>query len=124
LLEVDLRNYILEQQPIKDIINTRLYPGWIPKNAVMPSMAFFVVSNPSHHDINVSFPRIQFSIFSTRHSETKEISKFLKDSLNRFKGKLGNTDVIQIVYQNEYENYESDTGLYHLASDYKIIYWE
>src|SRR5690625_6873728 len=77
----------------------------------MPSMAFFVVSNPSHHDINVSFPRIQFSIFSTRHSETKEISKFLKDSLNRFKGKLGNTDVIQIVYQNEYENYESDTGL-------------
>lgn len=124
MLEIDLRNYILEQQEISDVIGNRLYPMWIPENAKMPSVAFFNVSNPSHHDIDVAFPRIQFSIFSDGYLEAKSISKLIKESLNRFKGELGSTNVIQIAYQNEYENYESDTGLYHIAIDFKIIYWE
>lgn len=124
MLETDLRTYLLTLDSLKDYIGTRIYPGWIPKNATMPSVAFLGVSRPSHHDIEVAYPRIQFSIFSARYIEAKEITSELRGILQRFKGRMGETNIIQIVYENEYENYESDTGLYHIAIDFKIIYWE
>lgn len=114
----------MEHQEITDIIGNRLYPGWIPENAIMPSVAYVTISKPAHHDIDVAFPRMQFSVFSTRYIEAKQIAKLLKEKLNRFKGQLGNANIIQIVYQNEYDMYESDTKLYHVAIDFKIIYWE
>lgn len=124
LLEVDLRNYILEQKEISGIIGNRLYPGWIPKNATLPSVAYLNVSRPAHHDIDVTYPRVQFSIFSKRYDEAKEIASEFKSLLSRFKGEMGNTNIIQIAYQNEYDMYEQDTSTYHIAIDFKIIYWE
>lgn len=97
---------------------------WIPENATMPSVAYVEISRPSHHDIEVAFPRFQFSVFSSRYIEAKEISKEIRNVLQRFKGKMGNTTVLQIVYENEYEVYERDTKRYHIATDFKIIYWE
>ena len=120
----DLRNFLLTHESLKTLIGTRLYPGWIPENAVMPSVACFEVTGVSHHDIDVAYPRYQFSIFSPRYIEAKEIANEIKEILQRFKGKMGNTRVIQGVYQNEYDNYESDTKLYHIAIDFKFIYWE
>lgn len=124
MLEVDLRNYLLEQEELTKLINTRVYPGWIPKNAEMPSVAFFVVSGAKHHDIDVAYPRIQFSTFANRYLDAKKIAKVIVDSLRRYKGKMGNTNILQIVLQNEYDMHESDTGLYHVAIDFKIIYRE
>lgn len=124
MLEVDIRNYLLSHESIKLKIGTRLYPGWIPENAVMPSVAFLGVSRPSHHDIDVVYPRIQFSIFSSRYIEAKEIASEIRGILQRFKGKMGNTNIIQVVFENEYENYENDTKIYHIALDFKFIFWE
>lgn len=124
MLETKLRSFILEHQEITEIIGNRFYPGWIPENATMPSVAYMTISKPSHHDIDVSYPRMQFSIFSERYIQAKEIANLLKDKLNRFKGMFGDTSILQIAYQNEYDLYEEDTGLYHIAIDFKIIYWE
>ena len=124
MLEVDLRNHLLSNETLKSLISTRLYPGWIPENAVMPAVAFLCVSGVRHFDIDVAYPRYQFSVFSPRYLEAKEIVSEIRNILQRFKGKMGNTDVIQVAYQNEYENYERDTKLYHIAIDFKFIYRE
>lgn len=124
MLEVDIRNYLISQEPLKLKIGTRIYPGWIPENAVMPSVAFLSVSGVRHHDIDVAYPRYQFSVFSSRYIEAKEIAAEIRNILQRFKGQMGNTNVIQVAFQNEYENYENDTKLYHIAIDFKFIFWE
>lgn len=124
MLEVDIRNHLLSHQSLKDYIGTRLYPGWIPENAVMPSVAFLAVSRPSHHDIDVAYPRYQFSVFSSRYIESKEIAAEIRAILQRYKGEMGNSKIIQVVFENEYENYEKDTKLYHIAIDFKFIIWE
>lgn len=124
MIEVDLRNFLLTHESLTSKISTRLYPGWIPENADMPSVAFLIVSGVSHHNIDVAYPRIQFSCFSSRYLEAKEIANEIKAILQRFSGKMGNTRIIQAVFQNEYDNYEKDTKLYHVAIDFKIIYWE
>ncbi len=124
MLEVDIRNYLISQETLKLKIGTRIYPGWIPENAVMPSVAFLSVSGVRHHDIDVAYPRYQFSVFSPRYIEAKEIAAEIRNILQRFKGQMGNSNVIQVAFQNEYENYENDTKLYHIAIDFKFIFWE
>lgn len=124
MIEIDIRNHLLSHETLKLKIGTRLYPGWIPENAVMPSVAFLGVSRPEHHDIDVAYPRYQFSVFSPRYIDAKEIAAEIKNILQRFKGKMGNTDIIQVVFENGYENYEKDTNLYHIAIDFKFIFWE
>ncbi|MFJ5625446.1 DUF3168 domain-containing protein [Peribacillus loiseleuriae] len=124
MLEVDLRNHLLSHESLKNYIGARLYPGWIPENAAMPSVAFLGVSGVRHHDIDVAYPRYQFSVFSPRYLEAKEITAEIRNILQRYKGKMGNTNIIQVVFQNEYESYEQDTKLYHIAIDFKFIYWE
>lgn len=124
MLEIDLRNYLLEQEKLTDLINTRIYPGWIPKDAIMPSVAFLIVSGSRHHDIDVAFPRVQLSVFAKRYLEAKEIASEIIKGLRRYKGMMGSTSVLQIVLESEYDMYESDTKLHHIAIDFKIIYWE
>lgn len=124
MLAIDLRNYLLENQTIKDLVSTRVYPGWIPEKATMPAIAYLEVSGIRHHDIDVAFPRYQFSVFSTRYSEAREIAKEIRDTFQRYKGEIGSTSIIQGVFENEYEQYESETKLYHIAVDFKFIYWE
>lgn len=124
MLEVDLRNYLLEQEEITSVIDTRIYPGWIPQEAVMPSMAFFKVTGGKHHDIDVAFPRVQFSVFSSRYMEAKQLANSVVKAISRYKGVMGETKILQIVFQNEYDLFESDRKLYHVAVEFKIIYRE
>lgn len=124
MLVTDLRDYLLSFNSLKSYIGKRLYPGWIPENAAMPSVAYLCVSGVRHFDIDVAYPRYQFSVFSSRYLEAKEIAAEIRNILQRFKGKMGNTTIIQVIFQNEYENYEKDTKLYHIAIDFKFIYRE
>jgi hypothetical protein len=109
---------------MENLVGSRIYPGWIPENAIMPAVAFLVISDTNHHDISVAFPRMQFSVFSPRYLEAKEIADVIKKSLKRFKGDMGGTPVIQIVFENGYETFENASRIYHVVLDFKIIYWE
>lgn len=124
MLETDLRTYLLSHDSLKSYISNRIYPGWIPENATMPCVAYLNVSGVRFHDIPVGFPRYQFSIFSKGYIEAKSIANEMRDILQRFKGDMGESKIIQIVFENEYENYENDTKLYHVTIDFKIILWE
>lgn len=124
MLSTALRAYLLSRPEIRNLIGTRIYPGWIPENAPMPSVAYLEVSGVRHHDIDVAFPRYQFSCFSTRYLEAKEIADEIRKALQRYKGDISGTRVIQGVHEGTFEQYERDTGIYHVAIDFKIIYRE
>ncbi|HLR70981.1 MAG TPA: hypothetical protein VK085_06075 [Pseudogracilibacillus sp.] len=125
MLETNIRNYLLEIPEIKDVIGNRIYPEFIPENADFPAIAYNEISNPSHHDIDVAYPRIQYSCFSHNFTEAKLIRSLLKKHLKRFKGQMGDKRIIQIVVSGEYPMpYEADRKIYGRAIDFKIIYWE
>ncbi|KAB2337654.1 DUF3168 domain-containing protein [Cytobacillus depressus] len=124
MLETDLVNYLKNYQPLKDLVGGRIYPGVIPENGTKPAIAYNEISAPGHHDIDVAFPRFQFSCFSTRYTEAKQVRKEIENALKRFKGKMGNTRVIQGVSAGKYMLYEKDTMLHNAIIDIKIIYWE
>ncbi|CRK80306.1 tail completion protein gp17 [Neobacillus massiliamazoniensis] len=124
LLETDLVNYLKTYQPLNDLIAGRIYPGVLPENGTKPAVAYNEVSAPGHHDIDVSFPRFQFSCFSPKYIEAKQVRKEIENALKRFRGMMGNTRVIQGVVAGKYELYENDTKLHNAIIDIKIIYWE
>lgn len=124
MIEIDLVDYLKNYQPLKELIGARLYPGVIPEKGTHPAIAYNEISAYGHHDIDVSFPRFQFSCFSTRYIEAKQVRKEIENAFKRFKGRMGNTRVIQGVIAGKYETYEKDTKLHNAIIDIKIIYWE
>ena len=124
MLETEIRKYLIEQPSIKNVINNRIYPHVIPENAPFPAIAYNEVSGLGHHDINVNFPRLQYSCYSTQYVEAKQLRRYVKDALKGYKGMMGDKKIIQISVEGEYETYESDRGIYGALIDFKIIYWE
>lgn len=124
MLDTDLVDYLKNYQPLKELIGARIYPGVIPENGTKPAVAYNEVSALGHHDIDVSFPRFQFSCFSSRYIEAKQIRQEIENALKRFKGTMGATQVIQGVSDGKYMLYEDDTKLHNAIIIMKIIHWE
>ena len=120
----ELRAYLLSVPEITALIGNRLYPGWFPENVVYPAVAYLAASDVSHHDLAVAYPRYQFSCMSPRYLEAKTVAAEIRNALQRFKGNMGGTRVIQGVWDGAREIYEPDTKLYHIATDFKMIYRE
>lgn len=120
----DLKDYLINYEPLKDLIGNRVYPGVLPAKPTLPAVSYFEVSGLRYHDIDVAFPRFQFSCFSPRYLEAKNVAKEIRHALQRFKGQIGDTNVIQGVFENQFELYENDTKLFNIAVDIKIIYRE
>jgi len=124
MLAAAIRSYLLSIPELTALIGTRLYPGWIPENADMPSVAYFEISGVRHHDIDVAYPRYQFSCFSTRYAEARKIAEIIRKSLQRYKGDMSGIRIIQGVHESTYEQYERETNIYHISVDMRIIHRE
>ncbi len=121
-IEIALRNKLLENVNLENIVGERMYLLKLPQNPVYPAVVYFKVSNPRHHAIGVAYPRFQFSVFAKTYKEAKKVADLIRFVIQREKGITGGIPIIQGVYLNEIDLYESDTQLYHIACDYKIIY--
>lgn len=124
MISTKIREYLLSIPEIKDAVGNRLYPGWLPEKPAYPAIAYLKISGVAHHGIPVAYPRYQFSVFSPRYGEAETIAGYIRDALQRYKGDLGGIEVIQGVWEGSRDMYESDTKLYHIATDFKIIYRE
>lgn len=121
MFETDLVTYLKKDATLNALIGGRIYPSILPEKGTLPAVAFFEVSNTGHHDIDVLFPRYQFSCFSKRAIEAKQVRQEIKDILQRFKGAMGNTKIIQGVVEGEYTTHEDDTNLFNAIIDIKFI---
>lgn len=123
-IETKLRDYLLSIKEIQSAVGNRIYPGWLPEKPTYPAIAYLAVSGVAHHNIPVAYPRFQFSVFSTKYGEAKELAEEIRSALQRYKGNMGGVRVLQGVWEGSRDMYESDTKLYHIATDFKIIYRE
>ena len=120
----ELRAFLLTHEPLIDLIGNRLYPSVAPEGTEKPYVCYYEVSNTGWHDIPVAHPRFQFSVFHERYLVAKNVAVELRNILQRYKGQIGNTRVIQGVWEGSRELYEPDTQLHHIATDFRLIYRE
>jgi len=125
-IEAALVAYLKSVVEINSIIGSgssaRIYPLKLPQNPDYPAVTYQVISSPRHHDIDVSYPRIQYTTFARTYGEAKELSEYLRLHLQRLKGVLSEVHIKQVEYINAVEFYQDDAGVYYIPQDFKIIY--
>lgn len=127
-VEAALVIYLKSIGEITDIIGegdaSRIYPLKLPQKPNYPAVTYQVISSPRHHDMDVAYPRIQYTAFARTYSQAKELAGLLRLHLQRLKGVLSGVNIKQIEYINAVEFYQDDVGIYYIPQDFKIIHEE
>ena len=127
-VEAALASYLKSIGEITDLIgigdSARIYPLKLPQKPNYPAVTYQVISSPRHHDVDIAYPRIQYTTFAGTYSQAKELAGILRLHLQRLKGVLSGVHVKQIEYINAVEFYQDDAGVYYIPQDFKIIYEE
>ena len=127
-VEAALVTYLKSIGEITDLIGTgdgsRIYPLALPQKPDYPAVTYQVISSPRHHDIDVAYPRIQYTTFARTYGQTKELAGLLRLYLQRLKGVLSGVHIKQIEYINAVEFYQGDARIYYIPQDFKIIHEE
>lgn len=122
MIELSIKNKLLARSEIVALVSTRIYYSILPQNPVLPAISFFKVSNYRPHDLDIALPRFQFDSWSTTYAQATQIANEIRLALQREKGTWTGMSIIQGIYLNEEMFYENDTKIYHIASDFNIIY--
>jgi len=93
-----LREYLLDQSAITDLVSTRIYCPRAPENAELPNITFFTrggVSTPYIPDY--ASPSVQIDCWADDSIEAREIYRALYDSLQGIQDEsitVGGTDYL------------------------------
>ena len=121
MIEETIVEMVLDDNKITGYIDDRFYPGRLPQGVVLPAIVYNKISAPEFHDIDVAYPRFQFSCFSQDLTECKNMAIAIKELFQRYKGIVGDCHILQGVYLDEVE-LSDDSGIHHIAVDIRIVY--
>ena len=124
MIQEELRAKLIEYEDLYDLVGERIYILKLPQKPTLPAITYYRVSNLRHHDIDVSYPRFQFDSWASSYEVVRNVANEIRKALQREKGLWNGIKVIQVVYLNEVEMYENDTEIYHIATDFQILYRE
>lgn len=123
-IEQAIKVFLLTKTSITDLVSTRINYGVLPQGPTYPYLTFFRINKINEHDIDKADIYLQFDSWALTYMGAVELANEVRKALQREKGIFSGIPVIQGVYQNEDYNYEPDTKLHHIASDFKIIFKE
>lgn len=124
MIQEALRKKLIEYKDLYNLVKERIYILKLPQNPTYPAITYFRVSNPRHHDIDVSYTRFQFDSWASSYSIARNVANKIRKAIQREKGVWDGIKIIQVVYLNESELYENDTKIFHIVTDFQILYRE
>lgn len=120
MIEESLREILLADTTLYGYVGTRVFPVELPLDCVFPALAYSEISNP-YRRISGN-PRVQIDIFSEDFTESRNIKTALENALNGYSGTVLGHNIEIIVPLDSHDDYNSETGIYHIPYDFKIIY--
>jgi hypothetical protein len=120
MIEEALRTILLADPTLYALVGTRIYPVQLPLDCTLPALSYFQVSEPFNRITGT--PRFQIDIFSNDYSQVKQIKAAVENALNGYSGTVSDHNIEIIVPLSSFDSYDSETGVYHIPYDFKIIY--
>lgn len=117
--------HILADQALTAIIKDRLYPLAIPDTGTVPAIVYQRVSSPRTLTLDgdsVNSPRIQFSCYATSFGQAKQVAMGLCESLDCFRGVLGDKTKAVVLMADNRDDFEPETGRYRCGVDFFVLY--
>ena len=122
-LEKAIVLHLQQNLALKKMVDKKIYAGGVaPEGTKAPYLVFSALYISRHHDLDVAYPVYQFSCFSPSYAEAKQLGRLVRQAFWRYKGDLQGVQIIQGVLENEFEIYEEDTKLYHVAVEIKLLH--
>lgn len=121
MIEETIVEMVLDDNKITGYIDDRFYPEKLPQDVTLPAIVYTKISAPEFHDIDVAYPRFQFSCFSKDLTECKNMAIAIKELFQRFKGVVGECHILQGVFLDEV-TLPDDSGIYQIAVDIRVVY--
>lgn len=112
----------LQNSSLIDLVGDRIHYVKAPQTIEAPYLVITKISGPrdSAHEggTGLANPRFQFTAFSWEYYHCKQVIEELQNLMHGFSGLMGETEVNGWFFDNETDNYESDTDLYSVTVDY------
>jgi hypothetical protein len=123
--------YLKATAGITALVSSRIYPLVLPQEPTLPALVVTRISTPRivSHDTSgatgdLISPRYQFDAWGTSQAATKAIADALRAALNGKTGAAGGITLRAALSEDEAHDYDPETGLYRIRSDYFIWYEE
>jgi len=123
-IEVVLKRMLETDTDLLALITGRVYPGKLPQGATLPAVTYRKVSGPRIHDLDVAYPRFQITAWAESYIEAVAVAFAIRGATQRYKGIRDGVKIPQIVYLNEVDMIDPETGYYTRPVDVEIIYEE
>jgi len=128
MIEEGLMTYLLAQSGITAYVSDRISPAMADQDVETPYIIVTKVSGAREHShdgsSHLAHPRFQLSIFAETYKECKDIAAAVQSALQGYAGAMGSETVQNVIYRNEVDDYEDETGLYGVKVDYDIWHVE
>lgn len=127
-IATDLRTFLLADATLTTLISTRLYPGVLPQNPILPAMTYQWISGPRFHSTDgpsgLSNPRIQFDCWASTYLEAETVFTALRKRLDGYQGMAGSSRIQAAFLESERDEYEDEARLYRRSADFFVWYEE
>jgi hypothetical protein len=128
----ELRQFIIADATVEDLIGTRMYPTTLPQSVELPAVSYQLVSairTPTMlHGDNLPEKRVQIDAWALTADEAREVAEAIRALFHYFvRGYIGDSPgvfVAGVFADSEREDYEPDTKLYRVSCDYRVRHAE
>ncbi len=128
MIEMAVRDRLINDATLGPLIGQRVYPLVLPHNAALPAIVYQRISTPritnQQGSSGLARPRLQLKSWATTFEAAYAVADAVRRSLDGFRGSLGsasgNIGGVAIRSDNEFADYDPDMQLHCILQDYLI----
>lgn len=104
---------------------SRIYPLFLPLEPTFPAISYQTVSTVRTHAMGQDSPvvrvRMQVNAWGKTYAEARTLANEAVARLSRFRGAVGTVRVLDVLADNELEQYESETQTRRVMIDFSLF---
>jgi hypothetical protein len=106
-------NLLTADDDVKAIVNTRVYPLFVPQGKAYPAVTYQLISNVGSRCDSYDRARMQLSLFAVKYGDLCELAAATRAALSGY-----SEGEIEIRYDNEFDQYQKDAEVFHRTQDF------
>jgi hypothetical protein len=130
MAEKIIYNLLSNNAPLNAVVPaSKVYPGIIPLSAVLPAIAYTLVSKTEQTSTALTTikktARIQVTIASKTYPQVKQVAALVEAACNHKQGTFNNVQTDSVILDNVGADFrDDDAGIFYSTLDFRIAYSE
>lgn len=119
-----LYEFLKEYPGVTALVGTRIYPVTFPQNVILPAITYQRVSDRTIHShggsSNFAYTLFRIMTWAWNYGDARQAARAVKSALVGYRGMMGARWVGSILHDNDLDNYDEQTKMFSVISDYTI----